>query len=211
VVQRYVTLGLEPNAPLPASLPRPHLRVDLRNRDTLLTSLGLDTVRRVVAFLPGAEYGPAKRWPLAYYRETAQWLAGRGYQVWVLGSAKEVADGESIAADNPAVVNLCGHTRLEDAIDLLSLAALAVSNDSGLMHVAAAVGIPLVAIYGSSSPAYTPPLTDQVSIVYRGLDCSPCFERQCPIGDTPCLTGIRPEQIQTEIENILAGYHHAED
>ncbi len=195
VVQRYVTLGLEAGAELPASLPQPHLRVDLRNRDRLVGTLGLDTTRRVVAFLPGAEYGPAKRWPLAYYRETAQWLAERGYSVWVLGSAKEAADGETIAGGNPLIINLCGRTRLEDAIDLMSLAALAVSNDSGLMHVAAAVGVPLVAIYGSSSPDYTPPLTDKAQLMYRRLECSPCFKRTCPLGHYRCLQEIQPADL----------------
>lgn len=195
VVQRYVALGLDVGAELPASLPQPHLRVDLRNRDRLVGSLGLDTTRCVVAFLPGAEYGPAKRWPLAYYRETAQWLAERGYSVWVLGSAKEAADGEKIAGGNPLTINLCGRTRLEDAIDLMSLAALAVSNDSGLMHVAAAVGVPLVAIYGSSSPDYTPPLTDNAQLMYRHLECSPCFKRTCPFGHYRCLQEIQPADL----------------
>ena len=203
VAQRYVNLGLTQGESLPQTLPQPRLHVDPAKRDALLHSLNLDTKRPVIAFMPGAEYGPAKRWPLQYYRELARLLVEDGYQVWVLGSAKERRDGESVGADNAGVINLCGHTRLEDTIDLLSLAAAAVSNDSGLMHVAAAVGIPLVAIYGSSSPQYTPPLTSSAAIVYRGLDCSPCFKRNCPIGDTPCLTGIAPASVRLALDKLL--------
>ncbi len=211
VVQRYVNLGLAPGATLPAELPQPRLRIDEENRAALTQSLGLDTSRPAIVFMPGAEYGPAKRWPLMHYRELARQLVASGYQVWVLGSAKERLDGESVGADNAGVINLCGHTRLEDTIDLLSLAVAAVSNDSGLMHVAAAVGIPLVAIYGSSSPHYTPPLSSAAAIVYRGLDCSPCFERNCPIGDTPCLTEIAPQSVRSALDNLLDEHDHAED
>lgn len=203
VVQRYVALGLSPDAALPPETPLPHLRVDADNRAELVQRLGLATQRPVVVFMPGAEYGPAKRWPLEHYAALARALIAEGQQVWVVGSAKEQGDGAAIAAGAPGTLNLCGQTRLEDAVDLLSLAAAAVSNDSGLMHVAAAVGIPLVALYGSSSPAYTPPLSPRAQVLYRGLECSPCFERNCPLGGTPCLTGIEPAQVLATLQTIL--------
>jgi heptosyltransferase-2 len=123
-------------------------------------------------------------------------------QVWIFGSAKEAALGEQIRDQNPAVTNLCGKTSLVDVVDLIALTANNVSNDSGLMHVAAASGRPLVAIYGSSTPEYTPPLSDKASIVYRNLSCSPCFARHCRFGHTHCLTEISPNQVMEKL-NII--------
>lgn len=202
VVQRYVALGLPADVLLPPEIPQPRLSVDANNQTRLIRKMGLDRDRPAVALLPGAEYGPAKRWPLPHYAELARELLASGRQVWIIGSAKEQADGGAIAAAAPGVLNLCGRTRLEDAVDLLALATAAVSNDSGLMHVAAAVGIPLVALYGSSSPDYTPPLSPRAKVLYRDLECSPCFERECPLGGTPCLTGIAPAEVMTALATV---------
>lgn len=204
VIDRYVALGLPAGTPLPPqdiSLPR--LQVDLTQRTQLIQQLGLDMQLPAVAFMPGAEYGPAKRWPLDYFAALARQLIAAGHQVWVIGSAKEQADGDVIVAAAPGTHNLCGRTQLEDVVDLLSLARVAVSNDSGLMHVAAATGVPLVALYGSSSPVYTPPLTDQAQVLYRGLPCSPCFKRTCPYGHTDCLKGISVEQVYAALQPLL--------
>lgn len=198
-VQRFVALGLERDARLPPPVPRPALRVDAANRARLLQSFRLNTDKPIVALMPGAE-GPAKRWPLDRYAELAKRLVAAGKQVWVFGSNKEQALGQQIVSVAGAgVENLCGSTRLEDAIDFISLAETAVSNDSGLMHVAAAVGVKVVAIYGSSSPDYTPPLTDKADIVYRHLDCSPCFQHDCPLGHTNCLNQISVDEVQQYI------------
>ena len=199
-VQRFVTLGLERDTPLPPPVPHPALRVDTANRDQLLRKFGLDTGEPVIAMMPGAEYGPSKRWPVDRYAELAKRLLSSGRQVWVFGSAKEQALGEEILrVAGSGVVNLCGGTRLEDVVDLMALAECAVSNDSGLMHMAAAVGIRLVAIYGSSSPAYTPPLTAKADRVYLALNCSPCFRRDCPLGHTNCLKLISVDEIQRRV------------
>ena len=199
-VQRFVTLGLERDTPLPPPVPHPALRVDTANRDQLLRKFGLDTGKPVVAMMPGAEYGPSKRWPVDRYAELAKRLLASGRQVWVFGSAKEQVLGEEILrVAGPGVVNLCGGTRLEDVVDLMALAECAVSNDSGLMHMAAAVGIRLVVVYGSSSPAYTPPLTAKADRVYLALDCSPCFRRDCPLGHTNCLKLISVDEIQRRV------------
>jgi heptosyltransferase-2 len=98
------------------------------------------------------------------------------------------------------VHNLCGQTSLEDTVDLLSAARAAVTNDSGLMHVAAAAGTRVVALYGSSSPHFTPPLTPDKAILYLGLDCSPCFRRECPLGHLNCLRQISPGSVQAALE-----------
>ena len=157
--------------------------------------------------MPGAEFGPAKQWPIAYYQELAAKLVATGYQVWVFGSKKEHALGEQIAQAGSDVTNLCGKTHLEDVIDLIALCDTVVSNDSGLMHVACATGSRVIAIYGSSSPAYTPPLSKNAEVIYRYLECSPCFKRVCPLGHTNCLTGIDSEILLTAIKGAELQVH----
>jgi heptosyltransferase II len=187
-VQRYTALGLPQDASLPPPIPKPRLRVDVDNQRLQLDLNRLNLDKPVVALLPGAEYGPAKRWPIERYGELAKRLKAAGRQVWVFGSAKENDLGEAIVqAAGEGVVNLCGQTKLADAVDLLALTECAVTNDSGLMHIAGAVGVRLVALYGSSSPDYTPPLTDKADVVYLRLSCSPCFERECPLGHFNCM------------------------
>ena len=189
-VQRFVALGLPADAPQPPTVPYPALVVESGRRAALLAEHGLDGGEPLVALMPGAEYGPAKQWPEAHFGRLAERLAANGYRCLILGSPKERALGERIAAYAPATVNLCGRTELVDVVDLLAACRGAVSTDSGLMHVAAAVDVPLVAVYGSSTPAYTPPLSDRTGVLHLGLACSPCFERVCPLGHTQCLTRI---------------------
>lgn len=195
-VQRFVALGLGTAPAGVPPIPQPRLRIDAENRSRILTALGLNSSPPAIAFMPGAEYGPAKQWPAASYARLAVRLRERGYQVWVLGSAKETALGEMIAQESAgAALNLCGRTALVDTVDLLSACHAAVTNDSGLMHVAAAVDIPFVAIYGSSTPDYTPPLSGRAEILYLRLECSPCFERSCPLVHTNCLRQIGVERV----------------
>jgi heptosyltransferase-2 len=148
--------------------------------------------------MPGAEYGPAKCWPLEYFTRLAAELDENGYAVWVLGSDKDAPAGARIAAGS-AAVNLCGKTSLEDVIDLLAACEQAVSNDSGLMHIAAAVGIHVHGIYGSSSAKFTPPLTKSRDIHETSLECRPCFERECPLGHLKCLRDLEPGAIFEKI------------
>ncbi|MBI3772493.1 MAG: lipopolysaccharide heptosyltransferase II [Gammaproteobacteria bacterium] len=197
-VQRYVALGLDVGAPLPPAVESPRLTVDAVNQQRLLEQLGLNLERPVVGFVPGAEYGPAKRWPTEYFARLAEKLAGLGCQVWLFGSSKDLAVCDEIQAVAPGVINLAGKTRLEDAIDLIALTRLVVTNDSGLMHIAAAMERELIAVYGSSSPGYTPPLTGRAKVIYLNLECSPCFERECPLGHYRCLREITVEQVFDE-------------
>jgi heptosyltransferase-2 len=196
-VQRQVALGLPADADQPPIIPYPELKIDVDNQQRLLTELELTLETPIVGMMPGAEYGPAKQWPIASYRKLAGELVKDDYQVWVFGSDKESEIGDQIASAGNAVTNLCGATQLEDVIDLIALCSSVVSNDSGLMHVACATGRNVIAIYGSSSPTYTPPLSKNAEVIYRYLECSPCFKRTCPLGHTSCLTGI-------EVETILA-------
>jgi heptosyltransferase-2 len=130
-------------------------------------------------------------------------MQSSGHHVWVLGSKNDRAAGEQIAAAGVAR-NLCGETDLVDVIDLLGLCRHAVSNDSGLMHVAAAVNVGVSAIYGSSTPEYTPPLTSRKVVHYLGIECSPCFKRECPLGHLRCLHEISARRVQEGIESVVS-------
>jgi heptosyltransferase-2 len=200
-VKRFIALGLPAGAPLPEP-PQPALRIDPANRAALVARLGL-VATGAVALMPGAAYGPAKQWPVAHFGELARLLGALGCEVWVLGSAAERGLGEGIRAiGGHAVRNLCGETRLEDTVDLLSAAGAAVTNDSGLMHVAAAAGTHVVAIYGSSSPRFTPPLTARRTVHYLGLECSPCFQRECPLGHLRCLRELTPATVLASLRSV---------
>ena len=203
-VQRFVALGLPPDTPQPPPTPTPRLQPDPAGFARLRAQLDLLADRPGVCFMPGAEYGPAKQWPIPSYGELGRRLVRQGFQVWVLGSAKDKPAGDEIATlAGEGAFNLCGRTELADAVDLLATARAAVTNDSGLMHVAAALGTPLVALYGSSTPHHTPPLSDAAQVIYLGLECSPCFKRTCPLGHTRCLTGIGVERVAEALAPAL--------
>ncbi len=201
MVGRYLALGQPPGESLPEPIPRPRLAVDPADQARALERLGLaPDDGLLLALCPGAEYGPAKRWPVAHFAAVARhWLA-RGGRVWIFGGDKDAPLGEAILEAAPGAVNLAGRTRLPEAIDLLALADVVVSNDSGLMHVAAALDRPLVALYGSSTPDYTPPLSNRARILSLNLPCSPCFQRQCPQGHTRCLTELAPGRVIAALE-----------
>ncbi|MEJ6021223.1 lipopolysaccharide heptosyltransferase II [Ramlibacter sp. PS4R-6] len=158
-------------------------------------------------FAPGAEFGPAKRWPAIHYAELAKTLP---LPVVLLGSGKERELCEEIAqeAGGGRCINLAGKTSLPDAFALIASAKAMISNDSGLMHVAAAFGVPQVALFGSSSPEHTPPLNDHATVVWLRddaayqppLDCAPCFQRDCPLGHTRCLYDITPERVRSLLQ-----------
>ena len=205
-VQRFVALGLPPEAPLPEPLPRPELIASPAGAVHALHRLGRELPSRAVLGLcPGAEYGPAKRWPEEHYAAVARWALEQGYEVWLFGSAKDAAITQAIdRLSGNRCLDLGGKTQLGEAIDLMSLCSAVVSNDSGLMHVAAALGRPLVALYGSSDPHHTPPMSERASILHLGLPCSPCFERQCPLGHLKCLRDIAPAQVIERLAPRLA-------
>jgi heptosyltransferase II len=194
-VQAFVALGLPRDAAHPPPIPEPRLRVDVANRARLAGEFGLDGTAPIAALAPGAEFGPAKQWPPQYFAAVARELLSSGWRVLMLGSAKDAAAAEEITAAAPGVVDLCGHTRLEDTVDLLSLARVLVTNDSGLMHIGAAVGCHVVVMYGPTPPDKTPPLTRRKDVLFRGLACSPCRQRTCPLGHHDCLRGISPATV----------------
>ncbi len=201
MAERFALLAEAAGDPIQRPLAAARLQVDSAQRTATLSKLDLHPQRPVAVLCPGAEYGPAKRWPPAYFADLAQRLTASGYDVWLAGSAKDAVIGDEIAhASGNACINLCGKSTLAEAIDLMSCAALVVSNDSGLMHVAAALGKPLTAIYGSSSPAFTPPLSTRAQIVKLDLPCSPCFQRECPLGHFNCMMQLTPQHLWNRIE-----------
>lgn len=206
MVQRFCALALERDALLPAPLPLPRLATDPTKRAALLDRLRLRADPPVVCFCPGAEYGPAKRWPAEHFAALARTLAQRGLQVWLVGSARDREVTAPIAtAAGSACRDLAGHTSLDEAVDLLAAAALVVTNDSGLMHVAAALDRPSIALFGSSSPAFTPPLSEHARIVRNAVPCSPCFQRECPLGHFDCMRKLEPYTVLAHAEALLDG------
>ncbi len=201
MVERFAALAEPAGHALERPLAAAKLVVDATQRAATLARLGLHPDRAVAVLCPGAEYGPAKRWPAEYFAELARKLAGAGYAVWLAGSNKDVTIGDEIAQSSAnACINLCGNTSLAEAIDVLSCAALVISNDSGLMHIAAALDKPLVALFGSSSPAFTPPANPRATIVKLDLPCSPCFKRVCPLGHFDCMLKLTPDEVWRHID-----------
>lgn len=225
MVQRFVALALPARAPLPDALPAPmpvpQLRTDPAGVQAACNALGVEGKGRILALCPGAEFGDSKQWPAAHYAEVASTYLDRGWQVWLFGSENDRAITGEIAAlatrgdassehssegaaQRRQCVDLAGRTSLAQAIDLLSLATAVVSNDSGLMHIAAALHKPLVAVYGSTSPEFTPPLTNQVELLHTDIDCRPCFKRVCPLGHKRCLTELLPERVLSALDRVNA-------
>jgi len=204
MVERFAQLAEDKCGEIPRPLANPQLAIDAAQRDSALRKLNLALEQPVAAFCPGAEYGPAKRWPAACYADIAQRLRRHGYAVWLIGSAKDkpVADEINQFAGGQCI-NLCGRTDLGDAIALLSCAQLVISNDSGLMHLAAALDRPLLALFGSSSPQFTPPLSAQAQVVKFDIECSPCFKRVCPLGHFNCMMQLTPDMVWERLTPLL--------
>lgn len=206
-VQRYVSLGEQTSRPVQfSSILLPKLRVDEGKRHQAVSKLAVNEKKPMVALMPGAEFGPSKRWPAEYFGELASMFGQDGFEVYIFGSPKDHAIGEEVVASSRgSATNLCGQTSLEEVVDLISLAKIAVTNDSGLMHVAAAVGRPVIAIYGSITPDYTPPLTDAAEIQYLNLECSPCWQKQCPYGHYNCLRNLAVSRVYQSANKLLGG------
>jgi len=195
MIERFMALGLPEGAPLERPYPVPRLEADPVAAGELTRRFEL-TDTDVTVLCPGAEFGPAKRWPSRHFAALARAEADRGRPVWLLGSPGDAAACDEIEAlAGAGVKNLAGRTTLLEAVDLLSLAARVVCNDSGLMHVAAALDRRVVALFGSTSPDFTPPLGDRSTALQNPIDCSPCFQRQCPLGHHRCLETLLPEQV----------------
>ncbi len=202
--QRFADLASN-NARAGRQLIQPQLRSTSSTRACTARQLGLAADDDPILVLcPGAEYGPAKRWPSEHFAAVAQAKIRQGWQVWLTGSVSDAG----IAADinhrcRDHCLDLSGRTDLAQVVDVLAAASCVVSNDSGLMHVAAAVGTPLVAIFGSTDPKHTPPLSSNCEVVYLGLTCSPCFARACPLEHLNCLKELTPDRILYSMDRLL--------
>lgn len=209
LVERFAALAVGRGALVPMP-PSPVLVPDTANRAAAMRALHLKTDRPVVILCPGAEFGAAKRWPPNQFAELAGMFLADGLQVWIVGSPNDriAADAvlNSLGEDMHRVRDLTARTDLGTAIDILSSASLVVSNDSGLMHAAAAVGVPLVALFGSSSPAYTPPLSPLAQIAKIDIACSPCFKRECPLGHFKCMRELKPPIVYNLARSALPAW-----
>jgi heptosyltransferase-2 len=205
MIERFAALGLPNDTPLPHVLPQPSLQVSAAQVQLTLEQMGLEQESRpILAICPGAEYGPAKRWPAVHYAKVAEQKMAEGWAVWIMGAANDQAIAHEIQALLPQkALDFTGRTNLGQAIDLLSLANTVLSNDSGLMHISAALEKPfLVVIYGSSDPRFTPPLTDKKRILSLQLPCSPCFQRTCPLEHMNCLQNLHPITVLHAIDQL---------
>ena len=201
-VDQFVALaGREGGQPAVAA---PVISADLAAGRALAVQLGLSLEKPIVALCPGAEYGPAKQWPADHFIALGTRFADEGHALWIFGSPKERALGEGIAAAiGEAAVNLAGRTRLLQSVDLLGLASATVSNDSGLMHVAGALGLPTIGLFGSTSPGVTPPMGARTAAMEIDLSCRPCFERTCPLGHLNCLVHLTPDSVAARLQALM--------
>jgi heptosyltransferase-2 len=206
MVQRFLALGMPRGATLPRDMPVPRLQADPAGAAAVTARVGLEVGRDTLALCPGAEFGPAKQWPASYFAQLAAAYLARGWQVVLLGSDNDreacaQVHGESGAQER--CHDLAGRTSLAEALDLLSLASAVVSNDSGLMHIAAALDRPLLAIYGPTSPDFTPPMGDAVAVLQSPEPCAPCFQRECPLGHHRCMRDTGPELAAATLDALL--------
>ena len=198
MVDRFVALGLEESDKLPSDTPYPSLEIDEENLNKLSSKHGIDLDKPSLAFCPGAEFGPAKRWPSYYFSEVAKEFSLKGWQIILLGSKNDIPVGEQIQlslSSNNLVLNLIGKTSLVDAVDILSLPQVVLSNDSGLMHITAALNTKLLALYGPSSPDFTPPLSDNCVVIRKGEGYSKVRKGLDPDGYHQSLLDIKSSEV----------------
>jgi heptosyltransferase-2 len=209
MVPFYAALADAPGAPLRSGLPKPRMVTSDAQVAAACAKVGLDPARPLVVFAPGAEFGGAKRWPPAHFGQLAQHILARDLQAQVvlLGSPKDSDTCNEViaAAGAPAgLVSLAGTTSLSDAVALIARSAAVVSNDSGLLHVASALNRPVIAIYGPTDPDHAPPFSDLAASISLRLDCSPCRQRECPLGHQNCMHGISAGQVWQTLEPMLS-------
>jgi heptosyltransferase-2 len=161
----------------------------------------------IYVMCPGAEYGPSKRWPTKHFANLASQLVSNhpNSHIILLGSKGDQILGNeitSVTKQNSHIHNWCGDTSLDEAIALIGMSKAVISNDSGLMHVAAALSVPQVAIFGSSDPAHTPPLSQKAKVIWLDLSCSPCHKKECPLGHLKCLNDILPDQVLATLNTL---------
>jgi len=201
MIERFMALGLAPNDPLPKPYPYPEFKISDQSVDASLRQhKPVWRGRPILAMCIGAEYGPAKQWPAEYYAHVANEQLNSGWDIWLIGSKNDTDIAEKIMAlTENRCDNLAGRVGLAETIDLLTLVAGVLTNDSGLMHIAAALNKPVIVLYGSTSPEFTPPLSNNATILKLNMDCQPCFQRTCSFGHYHCLVNLKPESVLSAI------------
>jgi len=211
MVEHYLVLSqlLKDDESIPLDKLVPKLNVSGAAKEQVGQKLQDANINRdfIYAICPGAEYGPSKRWPTEHFAVLAQQLIKQNSnnQIVLLGGKNDYSLAQEITSQSKLVSNIhnwCGNTSLDEAIALIGMSKAVVSNDSGLMHIAAALQIPQVAIFGSSDPAHTPPLSDRAKIMWLNMSCSPCHKRVCPLGHLRCLKDILPEQVLATLNTL---------
>ena len=198
MVQRYVALAYDKEEVWDIhQIPYPRLQVQAINIAAILDKYHVTATPKILALSPGAAFGSTKQWPSEYYAKVAIQKIAEGWQIWLFGSAQDQAITQNIMQlTQQQCINLAGQLSLFETASLIAKATVFVGNDSGLLHVAAALGIPVIGIYGSTSPEFTPPLSHHARVLaLTDLACRPCFQRNCQYGHLQCLWGIKPDQI----------------
>lgn len=210
MVQRFVALVYDKFEKWDKSqCPEPLLHYDVESRKQTRKKLGLTILedQKILALCPGAAYGDAKRWPLAYYAQLANDKLDEGWQIWLLGAGADMSSLHTIQKmSHERCLVLGDNVSLAEKIDLLSMVTVIVSNDSGLLHVSAALTKPVVALYGSTTPEFTPPLTQKSVVLGKQLDCRPCFKRNCPLTQAnylKCLKDITHHEVANAIDTLM--------
>ncbi len=206
MIERFCALGIANKEKLIAKLPYPKFTLEQSLITQAQQKYRLAFIKPTIALCPGAEFGPAKKWPTAYYLELMQYLLNKNYQVLLLGGIKDqdtCSDISKSCNHHAYLFNLAGKTSLTDAVYLLAACEKVISNDSGLMHIACALNIPTLVIYGSTSDKFTPPLNQRAKSIYLDdLSCRPCFKRECPLGHMDCLNKLTPQKVIAALETL---------
>lgn len=199
-----------------ADTPMPAEAIDSfgQHRPVLASSSSISRKPGRLVLCPGAEFGPAKQWPAAYFSEVARYWLSRDptHSLAIIGGPKDIEIGgqidEFVSQGLPErradILNLCGKTSLQEAFAEIEKADCVISNDSGLMHAAAALDVPVIALFGSTDPHHTPPHSSKATVLSLGLPCSPCFSRTCPLGTTACLKELGPERVISVLARVQA-------
>jgi heptosyltransferase-2 len=207
MIQRFSALSYPARSELGKKIRHPKLTVLPAQVEATLERFGIDkealTQQKIMAICPGAEFGASKRWPESHFSELINQLAKNNWKIWIFGSEKDKLISETILrhTDYPCL-DFTGKTSLDQAIDLLSVVNSVVTNDSGLMHIACALQKPVVAIYGSTSTGFTPPLGKKLEVVQLDLPCRPCFKRECPLGHHQCMKDIKPDNVMKSVDKL---------
>ena len=207
MVEKFAALSLYEENYSIENLTFPELEIDFANQRKFLEEFSIDYSKNTMAICPGAEFGPSKRWPAEYYAEIAKFYVNKGWNVLCIGSKNDEDIGIEIGSlnnlgCNESFINLIGKTSLQDAIDILAFTEKVVTNDSGLMHIAAAVKTPLVALYGPSSPEYTPPLISKKKILRKTQGYEKVRYGSNEKGYHQSLLDIKPEEVLDALEEL---------